>query len=185
MVVLGTYLAIAAIVLVEGLGALERSRDLPLTARRAAALAVTAAGALVTAVPLSLALAVIWDGLGRLAPEALTQWWAGHRWVELVVCFVAWDLAAYGYHLVGHRTRLGWMSHRVHHLGETYDMGLVLRQPWFPVHGLVVLPWLALAGFSFEAAAVCSALSIGYQAVQHTRRGWRWPGPLAAVLVSA
>ena len=146
---------------------------------------MTAVGAVAAAVPVSLALAALWRTVGRVAPDPVAQWWAQHRAVELLTCFVAWDLVAYLYHRVGHRTRVGWASHRVHHLGETYDMGLVLRQPWFPVHGLFVLPWLAAAGFSFEVAAVCSTLSIGFQAVQHTRRQWRWPAPLDRVLVSA
>ena len=56
-------------------------------------------------------------------------------------------------------------------------MTLVLRQPWLPVHGLVIIPLTALAGFPFEMAAACSAISIAYQALQHTSRSWsvgRW-----------
>jgi sterol desaturase/sphingolipid hydroxylase (fatty acid hydroxylase superfamily) len=183
-VVLGTYVLVGVVVVIEAIAAVDRSPDLRRTARRGSALAVTLGGSLVAALPLSAVIAGLWVVLGHLAPVAVTGWWADHRLVELIVCFVLWDLAAYAYHRVGHRTRVGWASHRVHHLGQTYDMGLVLRQPWFPVHGLVVLPWLALAGFSFEAAAVCSALSIGYQALQHTSAEWRWPAPLEAVLVS-
>jgi sterol desaturase/sphingolipid hydroxylase (fatty acid hydroxylase superfamily) len=183
-VIFGTYVLLGVVVVIEALVAIERSPDLQHSARRASTLVVTLGGSLVAALPLSAAIAGLWVILGHLAPVAMTDWWADHRLVELAVCFVLWDLAAYGYHRVGHRTRVGWASHRVHHLGQTYDMALVLRQPWFPVHGLVVLPWLALAGFSFEAAAVCSALSIGYQALQHTSAEWRWPAPLEAVLVS-
>ena len=56
-------------------------------------------------------------------------------------------------------------------------MTLVLRQPWLPVHGLVILPLTALAGFPFGMAAACSSISIAYQALQHTSRSWslgRW-----------
>ena len=109
--------------------------------------------------------------------------WSAFPPLAFVACFVVVDAVAYLYHWVGHHTRVGWASHRVHHLGETFDMTLVLRQPWLPVHGLVIIPLTALAGFPFEMAAACSAISIAYQALQHTSRSWslgRWD----AVLVS-
>ncbi len=100
-----------------------------------------------------------------------------------VACFVAVDLVAYLYHLSGHRTQVGWASHRVHHLGPDFDMSLALRQPWLPVHGLFVVPLPAIGGFSLEMVAACSAISLAYQAVQHTSREWRL-GALEVVLVS-
>ena len=155
----------------EALVALDRIVDPRRAARRGLALLVTVGGAIVASLPMTAAIAGLWVRARPPRPAVRsptggpsTGWssWSCASW--------PWDLAAYAYHRVGHRTRVGWASHRVHHLGQTYDMSLVLRQPWFPVHGLVVLPWLALAGFSFEAAAVSSALSIGYQALQHTSR---------------
>jgi len=150
---------------------------------RAASLLVTVAGWLVLGVPFAALLAITWGVWARLAPDALRQLWQDHPLLGFLACFVVVDAVAFVYHLVGHRTRLGWASHRVHHLGATYDMTLVLRQPWFPVHGLAVLPLTALAGFDLGVASACSALSIAYQALQHTNRTWGL-GPLEVVLVS-
>ena len=127
--------------------------------------------------PFAWIVAQVWSSLGALAPPSLVHVWHAFPPAAWVVCFVVVDAVAYLYHWVGHHTRVGWASHRVHHLGETYDMTLVLRQPWLPVHGLVILPLTALAGFPFEMAAACSSISIAYQALQHTSRSWsvgRW-----------
>ena len=135
------------------------------------------------AVPFAGIVSLLWSTLGRLAPPSLMHVWSAFPRSAFVACFVVVDAVAYLYHWVGHHTRVGWASHRVHHLGETFDMTLVLRQPWLPVHGLVIIPLTALFGFSFEMAAACSAISIAYQALQHTSRSWsvgRWD----ALLVS-
>lgn len=150
---------------------------------RAVSLVVTISIALALAVPFAAALGVVWRLVAGLAPPPLTQLWTAHPVLGFIVCFVVVDAVAYLYHWVGHRTRVGWASHRVHHLGESFDMTLVLRQPWFPVHGLVIVPLTALGGFSFELAAACSMLSLAYQALQHTSRSWGL-GRFEAVLMS-
>ena len=155
----------------------------PIPRARVVSLLVTISVALVLAPPFAWIVAQVWSSLGALAPPSLVHVWRAFPPAAWVVCFVVVDAVAYLYHWVGHHTRVGWASHRVHHLGETYDMTLVLRQPWIPVHGLVILPLTALAGFPFEMAAACSSISIAYQALQHTSRSWsvgRWD----AVLVS-
>jgi sterol desaturase/sphingolipid hydroxylase (fatty acid hydroxylase superfamily) len=134
-------------------------------------------------VPFAAVLHVVWEVGRSFSPAGLTALWASHPILAAVVCFVVVDGVAYLYHWVGHHTRIGWASHRVHHLGESFDMGLVLRQPWLPVHGLAIVPLTALAGFPFELAAACSAISLAYLAVQHTSRSWAL-GPLEEVLVS-
>jgi sterol desaturase/sphingolipid hydroxylase (fatty acid hydroxylase superfamily) len=176
-VALGAYLLIGVVLVVD----LTRHRR-PAGAR-AASLAVTATGALLVAVPVAAVLAGEWAVLGRLAPDALSSTWSRHPVLAAVVCFVVVDLVAYAYHRVGHGTRVGWASHRVHHLGRSFDMTLVLRQPWLPVHGLAIVPLTALAGFPLALAAACSSISLAYQAVQQTSGAWSL-GCLDAVLVS-
>ncbi len=95
-------------------------------------------------------MALLWSAFGSLAPPSLVRVWGAFPALSFVACFVVVDAVAYLYDWVGHHTLVGWASHRVHHLGETFDMTLVLRQPWLPVHGLVIIPLTALAGFPFE-----------------------------------
>jgi sterol desaturase/sphingolipid hydroxylase (fatty acid hydroxylase superfamily) len=180
-VTLACYLVIVVAVVVD-LAVTGLHRE-PLPRARVVSLLVTISIALVLAVPFASIVALLWSALGRLAPHSLIHVWSAFPALALVACFVVVDAVAYLYHWVGHHTRVGWASHRVHHLGETFDMTLVLRQPWLPVHGLVIIPLTALAGLSFAMAAACSAISIAYQALQHTSRSWslgRWD----AVLVS-
>jgi sterol desaturase/sphingolipid hydroxylase (fatty acid hydroxylase superfamily) len=177
-VALGAYAVIAVVLVVD----LSRRRR-PVGAARLGSLAVTAAAALLFAVPVAAVVAGEWAVLARLAPDALTSTWARHPVPAAVACFVVVDLVAYAYHRVGHATRVGWASHRVHHLGRSFDMTLVLRQPWVPVHGLAIVPLTALAGFPLPLAAACSSISLAYQAVQHSGRAWSL-GRLDAVLVS-
>ncbi len=175
------YLVILIAVIVD-LAALRMHRE-PLPGARVRSLLVTISVALVLALPFAWTLALLWSWFGALAPPSLTDAWRAFPPAAFVVCFIVVDAVAYLYHWVGHHTRVGWASHRVHHLGETFDMTLVLRQPWLPVHGLVVLPLTSLAGFPLGMAAACSSIAIAYQALQHTSRSWslgRWD----AVLVS-
>jgi sterol desaturase/sphingolipid hydroxylase (fatty acid hydroxylase superfamily) len=98
--------------------------------------------------------------------------------------FVVWDLAGWAYHWVGHRTRMGWAAHQVHHTGRGFDLTLGLRQTWLPVHGLVIYPLVALAGFRFEVVVVCAAMSNCWQVLQHLRAPVRFPRWLAAVVMT-
>ncbi len=180
-VTVACYLVILVAVVVD-LAAAGLHRE-PLPRARVRTLLVTISVALALAPPFAWIVAVVWSAVGSLAPPSLVRVWDTFPALAFVACFVVVDAVAYLYHWVGHHTRVGWASHRVHHLGETFDMTLVLRQPWLPVHGLVIIPLTALAGFPFEMAAACSAISIAYQALQHTSRSWsvgRWD----AVLVS-
>lgn len=177
-VAVGAYLVIGVVLVVDRC----RHRR-PVGSVRGVSLAVTAAGALLFAVPVAAVVAGEWAVLGRLAPDVLTSTWSRHPVLGAVACFVVVDLVAYAYHRVGHATRVGWASHRVHHLGQSFDMALVLRQPWLPVHGLAIVPLTAFAGFPLALAAACSSISLAYQAVQHTAGAWSL-GPLDAVLVS-
>ena len=146
-VTVACYLVILVAVVVD-LAAAGLHRE-PLPRARVRSLLVTISVALVLAPPFAWIVALLWSALGSLAPPSLVHVWGAFPALAFVACFVVVDAVAYLYHWVGHHTRVGWASHRVHHLGETFDMTLVLRQPWLPVHGLVIIPLTALAGFPF------------------------------------
>jgi sterol desaturase/sphingolipid hydroxylase (fatty acid hydroxylase superfamily) len=121
------------------------------------------------------ALHALWDVVATFRPSALAAFWRGHSVAGAAAAFVAWDAAGWLYHLVGHRTRLGWAAHQPHHSGEEFDATLGLRQSWTPFHGLAHQPVLALAGFDFRVIAVCAAVSNAWQVLEHTSVPVRFP----------
>jgi sterol desaturase/sphingolipid hydroxylase (fatty acid hydroxylase superfamily) len=110
----------------------------------------------------------LWNGLASYAWEPAAALWTSQPMLGAVAAFVAWDLAGFLYHLVGHRTRVGWAAHRPHHTGTEFDATLGLRQTWVPFHGLAIHPLLALAAFDLEAVMVCAAVSNSWQILEHT-----------------
>ncbi|HUS62824.1 MAG TPA: sterol desaturase family protein, partial [Acidimicrobiales bacterium] len=98
--------------------------------------------------------------------------------------FMAWDLSGWIYHLIGHRTRIGWAAHQPHHSGEGYDATLGLRQSWAPFHGLLHHPLLALAGFDLRVVFVCAAVSNCWQVLEHTSLPIRFPHWFEAVVMT-
>ena len=146
------------------------------SARTAAAMA---GGATVVGVVYAAVLRATWD---VLQPVALR--WSAPAVVTFAVGFVLWDLAGWGYHWIGHHTAVGWAAHQPHHTGTQFDLTLGLRQTWLPIHGLAVHPILALAGFDLRTIVLCSALSNGWQALEHTSMPVRWPAGLSAAVMT-
>ncbi len=101
-----------------------------------------------------------------------------------MAAFVAWDFSGWVYHVIGHRTRIGWAAHQPHHSGSEYDATLGLRQSWTPFHGLVHHPLLALAGFDLRVVLVCAAVSNCWQVLEHTSLPVRFPRWFAAVVMT-
>ncbi|MTD44763.1 sterol desaturase family protein [Conexibacter sp. W3-3-2] len=112
--------------------------------------------------------------LYELTPIRMPQdaWWA------FVLLFVADDLAFYWYHRVGHRVRIGWASHVVHHSSEHYNLSTALRQPWVPMTALPFWLPLALLGFAPWMILMQQAISLIYQFGLHTERIGRLPRPV-------
>jgi sterol desaturase/sphingolipid hydroxylase (fatty acid hydroxylase superfamily) len=102
-------------------------------------------------------------------------WWA---WVLL---FFADDLAMYCAHRAGHRVRLFWASHVVHHSSQRYNLSTALRQTWTPMYA--VMFWLPLAAIGFEPWMIllAQAWNLVYQFWIHTERIGRLPRFFEAV----
>ena len=144
--------------------------------RSAVTAAAMGAGAFfVVGVIYAAALGAAWEVLAGHAPAALTELWRRQPVLGAVIAFAAWDLVGWVYHLIGHRTRVGWAAHQPHHSGEAFDLTLGLRQSWAPFHGLAVHPLLALAGFDLRVILVCAAISNGWQVLEHTAAPVRFP----------
>jgi sterol desaturase/sphingolipid hydroxylase (fatty acid hydroxylase superfamily) len=148
---------------------------------RLATAATMAVGAALVAVAYTALLRQLW---ALLHVDATARLWDGHPIAHAVAAFVAWDLAGWLYHRIGHGTRVGWAAHQVHHTGETYDATLGLRQTWAPFHGLLLQPLLALAGFDLTTVVVCAALSNCWQVLVHTSAPIRLPRAVEAVVMT-
>jgi sterol desaturase/sphingolipid hydroxylase (fatty acid hydroxylase superfamily) len=141
----------------------------------AATASAMAAGALVVGVLYTAVLRFLWNLVATAQWDAAAEFWHGHPVVGAAAAFVAWDLSGWVYHLIGHRTRIGWAAHQPHHSGEGYDATLGLRQSWAPFHGLLHHPLLALAGFDLRVIVVCAAFSNCWQVLEHTSLPVRFP----------
>jgi len=148
---------------------------------RLATAATMALGAALVGVAYTAALRQLWSAFHL---DATARLWDGRPVVHAVAAFVAWDLAGWLYHRIGHGTRVGWAAHQVHHTAEAYDATLGLRQTWFPFHGLLLHPLLALAGFDLTTVVVCAAISNCWQVLEHTSAPVRLPRSIEAVLVT-
>jgi sterol desaturase/sphingolipid hydroxylase (fatty acid hydroxylase superfamily) len=146
--------------------------------------AAMAAGALVVAVPYTVAFRFLWEAVATVRWEAAATFWLAHPVLGAIAAFVAWDLSGWVYHVIGHRTRIGWAAHQPHHSGPDFDLTLGLRQTWAPFHGLVHHPLLALAGFDLEVIFVCAAFSNCWQLLEHTSLPVRFPRWFSAVVMT-
>lgn len=143
--------------------------------RSAATATAMAAGALVVGVAYTALLRGLWNAVATQQWDGAAAFWHTHPVIGAAATFVAWDLSGWVYHLIGHRTRIGWAAHQPHHSGEGYDATLGLRQSWAPFHGLVHHPLLALAGFDLRVVVVCAAVSNCWQVLEHTSLPVRFP----------
>lgn len=116
-------------------------------------------------------------GLYELTPLRLPA----DAWWTYALLFVADDLAFYWYHRVGHRVRIAWASHVVHHSSEHYNLSTALRQPWVPMTALPFWLPLALLGFAPWMILGMQAVSLIYQFGLHTERIGKLPRPIEFV----
>ena len=116
----------------------------------------------------------VWTGLAVAAyawayahaPYKLptTPWWS---WALAVL--VA-DFLWYCEHRAGHRIRMLWAVHSVHHSSEEYNYSIALRLPW--LGGLTRIPFLmpmALVGFAPTQVLFGFSLVLMYQIWVHTK----------------
>ena len=177
------YMVVAVVVVVELLW-LRHTRHDPSRERDAATAAGMAAGAVVVGVVYTAAFAGLWHVVGSRASGGLVQLWQDHPVLAFISAFVAWDASGFAYHLVGHRTRVGWAAHRPHHTGTEYNVALGLRQSWAPWHGLLIHPVLALGGWDLRTIAMCVAVSNLWQLLEHSAAPVRLPAWLRSVVMT-
>jgi sterol desaturase/sphingolipid hydroxylase (fatty acid hydroxylase superfamily) len=152
--------------------------------RSAATASSMAAGALAVGVLYTQVLRFLGAAVASVRWEAAAVFWGRHPVLCAIAAFVAWDASGWLYHVIGHRTSVGWAAHQPHHSGPDYDATLGLRQSWAPFHGLLHHPLLALAGFDLRVVVVCAAFSNAWQILEHTSFPVRFPRWFAAVVMT-
>lgn len=152
--------------------------------RSAATASSMAIGALFVGVAYTAALRFLWGAVATFQWAPAARLWEAYPVVGIAATFIPWDFSGWVYHLVGHRTRLGWAAHQAHHSGTEFDATLGLRQSWAPFHGLIHHPLLALLGFDLRAVFVCAAISNCWQVLEHTSVAIRFPRWLSAVVMT-
>jgi sterol desaturase/sphingolipid hydroxylase (fatty acid hydroxylase superfamily) len=126
----------------------------------------------------------LWEQVAVIGWDAAARFWRDHALIGALATFVAWDFAGWVYHVIGHRTRIGWAAHQPHHSGTDFDSTLGLRQTWAPFHGLLVHPLLALFGFDLRVVVVCAAISNSWQVLEHTSVPVRFPRWFSAAVMT-
>ncbi len=106
----------------------------------------------------------------------LTYIWYNYRifdvrfaWWSWVLLFFLDDFAYYWNHRIGHRSRLFWASHIVHHSSEKYNLSTALRQTWTGgFYTFIFWTWIALLGFHPLMILTQMSISLIYQYWIHT-----------------
>jgi sterol desaturase/sphingolipid hydroxylase (fatty acid hydroxylase superfamily) len=110
-----------------------------------------------------------------LKPFAIYQ--AGHGVLAWITLFFLADLQSYGWHYAGHRVRLFWAMHVIHHSSPTFNFSTAIRSPFtnvlFRMGTMAPLVWL---GFEPWMIFWMDALIVSFAFFQHTQMigklGW-------------
>ncbi|MFT4683846.1 MAG: sterol desaturase/sphingolipid hydroxylase (fatty acid hydroxylase superfamily) [Flavobacteriales bacterium] len=119
----------------------------------------------------------------------LTYIWQHYRiatipftwWSWLLILFIE-DFAYYWNHRIGHRSRLFWASHIVHHSSEKYNLSTALRQTWTgSFYTFIFWLWIAFIGFHPLMILTQMSISLIYQYWIHTELIHKMPRWFEAV----
>jgi sterol desaturase/sphingolipid hydroxylase (fatty acid hydroxylase superfamily) len=108
---------------------------------------------------------------------ALVPWSLGHGWAAWVVGIIGIDFFYYWDHRAGHRVRMLWASHVVHHSSQHYNLSTALRQTWTGEYTVLFFLPVALMGVPVEIVLACWSVNLLYQFWIHTEaidRMWGW-----------
>ena len=89
-------------------------------------------------------------------------------WSWLLILFIE-DFAYYWNHRIGHRSRLFWASHIIHHSSKKYNLSTALRQTWTgSFYTFIFWLWIAFIGFHPLMILTQMSISLIYQYWIHT-----------------
>ena len=115
------------------------------------------------------------NGLWRFAEIAilgvaagLTPLDLGHGWTAWLVALLGIDFCYYWEHRAGHRVRLLWAAHVVHHSSQRYNLSTALRQTWTGEYTVLFFLPVALLGVPIELVLASWSVNLLYQFWIHT-----------------
>lgn len=127
-------------------------------------------------------ISLLFVGAINLLGVVIAQWLWEHRIADpgtgawaLAGVIIGWDFVYYWHHRWEHEIRILWACHVSHHSSERYNLTTALRQPWTPLFGVLLYPWLAFVGFEVWMIAVAASINLVYQFWVHTETIDRMP----------
>jgi sterol desaturase/sphingolipid hydroxylase (fatty acid hydroxylase superfamily) len=108
---------------------------------------------------------------------AVVPWSLGHGWAAWVIGIIGIDFFYYWDHRAGHRVRMLWASHVVHHSSQHYNLSTALRQTWTGEYTVLFFLPVALMGVPVEIVLACWSVNLLYQFWIHTEAidtMWGW-----------
>ena len=109
-----------------------------------------------------------------------------YHWYTYVLIFIAQDFCFYLFHVVAHKMRFAWVSHKIHHSSKHFNFGVALRQsllapiPLFSI-GFIIWAPFAFLGLDIATVAFIYELNLFYQFWIHTRTVERLPNWFEAI----
>ncbi|SEC00507.1 Sterol desaturase/sphingolipid hydroxylase, fatty acid hydroxylase superfamily [Tenacibaculum sp. MAR_2009_124] len=103
----------------------------------------------------------------------------GYEWYIWIACFLLYDLMFYVFHYLGHRVRLFWCIHGVHHTAKEMKLTVAVRGSflgilWTPLNFI----WLPLLGFDPFMVFIVHTIGRFYGVYEHVNESFvgkqRW-----------
>lgn len=108
------------------------------------------------------------------------QWQIPLTWWSYGLIFIAQDFCFWLFHVVAHKMRFAWVSHKIHHSSNHFNFGVALRQSLLAPIPLFSIGFILWAPFAFIGAdprvvAFLFELNLFYQFFIHTQTVERLP----------
>lgn len=103
-----------------------------------------------------------------LSSASRSQVLFGSSVIEFILCFILTDFFSYALHVWSHRSSLGWVFHKLHHSGLTYNLTTGFRTTFISgvVNTFAAIPLVHL-GFSWSSIVTCLVLNNVIQHLVH------------------
>ncbi|WP_341226019.1 sterol desaturase family protein [uncultured Arcticibacterium sp.] len=117
---------------------------------------------------------VLGIGVSLLTYTWMVEHWAfikiEYTWLNVLIAFMALDLAGYIGHRINHSVNFFWNQHLIHHSSEEFNLACALRQSISGLVGFftIFLVPAALLGVDFKIIAIVAPLHLFAQFWYHT-----------------
>lgn len=117
---------------------------------------------------------IAFEGFSQFRVNYLGYAEVSWSWYVWPIVLFADDLSYYWFHRLGHRIRLFWACHIVHHSSEHFNFTTAFRNGWLAIlYKPLFWIWLAALGVHPAMILICLSLNTGYQFFIHASKGGR------------